>query len=75
MYRDLHAGRRIVPAIVLLLILMVAGAHAASGTGTLTASSTPEGASLSFDGTLLGTTPFTGTVASGDHRIILALDG
>lgn len=66
---------RALPAAVCVLVICVSCALAASGTGTLTVSSTPEGALLSLDGTQLGTTPYTGTVASGDHALLLALSG
>ena len=66
---------RALPAAVCLLVICVSCALAAPGTGTLTVSSTPAGASLSLDGTQLGTTPFTGTVASGDHTLLLTLSG
>lgn len=66
---------RALPAAVCALVICVSCAIAASGTGTLTVSSTPGGALLSLDGTQLGTTPYTGTVASGDHVLLLALSG
>ena len=63
------------PAALFVFLLLVTGACAASVTGTLSVASVPEGASLYLDGTLLGSTPFTGIVAAGNHELVLSHDG
>jgi len=63
------------PAVLFVFLLLVSGAGAASVAGTLSVASVPGGASLYLDGTLLGTTPFTGIVAAGSHELVLSHDG
>jgi TolB-like protein len=43
--------------------------------GTLVVTSSQEGSTVEMDGVALGTTPFTGEVASGPHRVTVTKEG
>ncbi|MEZ4403730.1 MAG: PEGA domain-containing protein [Kofleriaceae bacterium] len=46
-----------------------------AGTGTLAVTANAPGASVTIDGTYVGTAPWTGPVAAGPHTVVLAAKG
>jgi hypothetical protein len=47
--------------------------HAAVGTGRISVTSAPAGATVAIDGALVGTTPFAQSLRSGPHVVVLEL--